>query len=82
VYNFYTADETQSYTEGCMNFSLIKSQELIALLREVSDTSTKVKTETINLLFDQSKFRWRTPLQATGYVRATARNSVKEDNKT
>jgi len=24
--------------------------------------------------------RWRTPLQATGYVRATVPNSVKEDN--
>jgi hypothetical protein len=28
----------------------------------------------------KSKLRWRTPLQATGYVRATAPNSVKGDN--
>jgi len=28
----------------------------------------------------KSKSRWRTPLQATGYVRATDQNSVKEDN--
>jgi len=28
----------------------------------------------------KSKLRWRTPLQATGYVRATAPNSVKGNN--
>ncbi|PAV14508.1 hypothetical protein ASJ81_02805 [Methanosarcina spelaei] len=28
----------------------------------------------------ESKLRWRTPLQATGYVRATAQNSVKGSN--
>jgi hypothetical protein len=28
----------------------------------------------------KSKLRWRTPLQATGYVRATAQNSVKGNN--
>ena len=28
----------------------------------------------------ESKLRWRTPLQATGYVRATAPNSVKRNN--
>jgi hypothetical protein len=28
----------------------------------------------------KSNLRWRTPLQAMGYVRATARNSVKGDN--
>jgi len=28
----------------------------------------------------QSKLRWRTPLQATGYARATAPNSVKGNN--
>jgi len=28
----------------------------------------------------KSKLRWRTPPQATGYVRATAPNSVKENN--
>jgi hypothetical protein len=31
-------------------------------------------------MFLQSKLRWRTPLQATGYVRATAQNSVKGNN--
>src|SRR5450759_1707079 len=30
---------------------------------------------------NESKLRWRTPLQATGYVRATAPNSVTGDNK-
>jgi len=29
---------------------------------------------------EKSKLRWRTPLQATGYVRATAPNSVKGNN--
>jgi hypothetical protein len=28
----------------------------------------------------KSKLRWRTPLQATGYICATAPNSVKGDN--
>jgi len=28
----------------------------------------------------QSKLRWRTPLQATEYVRATAPNSLKENS--
>jgi hypothetical protein len=33
-----------------------------------------------SVFFNKSKLRWRTPLQATGYVRATAPNSVKVDN--
>jgi hypothetical protein len=37
--------------------------------------------ETLKILNDpESKLRWRTPLQATGYVRATALNSVKGSN--
>jgi hypothetical protein len=33
-----------------------------------------------DLGFSESKLRWRTPLQATGYVRATAPKSVKGNN--
>jgi hypothetical protein len=32
------------------------------------------------IMMCKSKLRWRTPLQATGYVRATAQNSVKGNN--
>jgi len=34
----------------------------------------------LNKFFYKIKLRWRTPLQATGYVRAPAPNSVKVDN--
>jgi len=36
--------------------------------------------ENLTIQYMKSKLRWRTPLQATGYVRATAPNSVKGNN--
>jgi hypothetical protein len=59
---------------------VLKGLSFVESYHDYYDSIVKKRTKTFYFVKTESKLRWRTPLQATGYVRATAPNSVKGNN--